>query len=145
MTELESLIPKPETVTTVSGKTYELPRPSIYIRKKTLEFIRTAKSLRDRVQGGDVDEDGAIDLSIELCDKLVDLLEIWLQRDYPDITRDQIERDFDVQDVPAVMAAINVFEQELLNVVPPAGSPNRETRRSARKKPSPTGGKSRRT
>lgn len=115
MATLEQMLSTAYDYTTKAGAQYKLPRLTIHTRKKALEFVVTVHDIES--QNLPVEKSGS-----SILDSLVDLLELWLGRVYPDITRDQIEDDWDFADIPGLMNIIRNNEKEIENVVPPVSS-----------------------
>ena len=114
MATLEQMTKNTRPITTQSGVRYELPRPSLAIRMDCLDFAEKSMGLQSLAES-----ENNIQAVRELCSLMIELLEKWLRRGQPDITRDQIANDFDIGDIPAIMEIMNNFEQEVQAALPP--------------------------
>lgn len=99
--------------TTASGVDYQLPRLTIRTRRAALDFVAEAEAIQ-ALGFGNAESASA------LLDKLVDLLEAWLAKICPGITRDQIEDDWDAEDIPGLMRLIADWEEGIKALCPPA-------------------------
>lgn len=104
--DLKAIAGKGREFVTVGGARYLIPRRSLAVRVECVDFVEKVQELQGGAQLGDTQAVRA------LVTALVDLLEPWLQRADPSITRAQILEDFDVEDIPGLMAVINGFEAE---------------------------------
>lgn len=108
---------------TSNGAEYLLPPLNLVTRRKALDYIELAAEtqaagLSDREQAD------------KLFDGLCNLLMAWLGRIQPGLTREQIEEDFDITDVPGLMAIIHGMKAEIEASIPPASSaPRTKTRK----------------
>ncbi|MHB0913859.1 MAG: hypothetical protein ACYC2Y_10525 [Armatimonadota bacterium] len=114
MATQRQMIPTVREVTAKSGRVFEFARPTVGLRMALVDFGEVVEGCEERMAGGDV---AAIR---KICDALLDLLVNWLSRTYPGITREEIAEAFDVDDISAVIDAINNFEQEVAALNPPA-------------------------
>lgn len=120
MADLEQMAALSTPFTTSNGVEYRLPPLNLLTRRKALAYVELAKDIQesDAPQGEQVER---------LFEGLAELLMAWLGRLKPDLTREQIEEDFDLADVPQLMLIINGMEREVQSAVPPASSARRAT------------------
>ena len=127
MATLEQIAGKGRKFKTQSGAEYQFPPRSLAIRMQCIEFAEKAQKLQEAAAGMTETE-----AALELCNLMLDVLEGWLKRGYPDITRERIAEDFDLGDIPGLMLVINSFEAEVQTLLPPAS--NRAQRRARSRK-----------
>ncbi len=125
MADLEQMAALSTPFTTSNGVEYKLPPLNLLTRRKALAYVELAKD----IQESDAPQSEQVE---RLFEGLADLLQTWLCRVRPDLTREQIEEDFDLADVPELMAIINGMERQVQSAVPPASSaPRRRPRQRA--------------
>lgn len=122
MATVEQMAALSTPFTTSNGAEYLLPPLNLITRRKAGEFVELAAELQ---------ESGLSDREQQekLFDGLADLLLAWLGRIKPDLTREQIEEDFDINDTPELMAIINGMRKEIEAAIPPVSSAPRTTTR----------------
>ena len=126
MATIEQMAALSTPFTTSNGAVYNLPPLNIVTRRKALAYIELAGTIRD----GQGSESEQVD---QLFDGMADLLQAWIERIYPNLTREQIEEDFDTNDMPKLMAIINGMEGQIQAAIPPASSAPRQRTTRARK------------
>ena len=123
MATVEQMAALSTPFTTSNGAEYLLPPLNLVTRRKAGEFVDLAAQLQE----SDLSER---EQQEKLFDGLVDMLLAWLGRIKPDLTREQIEEDFDINDTPGLMAVINGMRREIEAAIPPASSaPRKRTRK----------------
>ncbi len=133
MATLDQMIRKTRPVTTQAGAKYTLLRPNLVIRQKYLEFTRTIGRFEEIIETETVTAENVQKATEDLITGLIDLLEFWLKKTHPDITREQIMEDWDTSDLAMIKVLVADFEAEIEGASPPV-SGNREERRAAAKK-----------
>jgi len=119
MATIEQMAALSTPFTTSNGAVYQLPPLNLVTRRKTIAFVELAKNIQ--AAGG-----GEAEQLEQLFDVLTELLLAWLGRVKPDLTREQIEEDFDVDDTKPLMRIINGMEQEIESAIPPASSASKK-------------------
>ncbi len=123
MATIEQMAALSTPFVTSQGVEYRLPPLNLLTRRKAAEYVALARE----VQKSDAPSDEQAD---RLFDGLVDLLIFWLGRCTEGLTRERIEEDWDIADVPRLMRIINGMEEEIASAVPPASSAPKKATRS---------------
>lgn len=111
---LDQIIASAIPFTTSVGADYKLPRLSLRTRKPVLTFMAKVQALE--AEGEDLEQ---VSVLIPLMDDLVTMLQEWLSKIYPDLTREQIEDEWDISDIPKLMQIIGGTEKEIQDILPP--------------------------
>lgn len=125
MPNQDQMLSTAQPFVTVAGVSYKMPRLTIRTRRMAVAFVAEAETLQTR----EIADHEALN---ELMDALVTFLQGWLAKTYPEITREQIEEDWDTSDIPGLMGLILDFNGQIEAVSPPVSSVPRK--RISRKK-----------
>lgn len=112
MSTIEQMNNRSKSFTTLSGAEYQLSRPWIGFWKKFNKFQEVAAKLEElAVNGGQVPD--------EFLDAYTEFILMWTLRLQPDVTKEDIENDFDIADIEPLMVIVNAYYTEVQTVSPP--------------------------
>ena len=112
MANIDQMTEDMKTITAIDGKVYKFRRPWIRFWKLFNEFVDMAKTVEPMaMQTGKVSE--------EFLDKYTDFLFAWLSRSHPDITKEEIEENFDLSHIPELMLICTEYYAQVYAISPP--------------------------
>jgi hypothetical protein len=115
MATLKQLLPNSKPYPTKkAGTEYHFCRPFIAIWRKFNAFLDATKAM---------EASGTNMVDEKFLDDYTAFLYEWLKENHPDITPEEIEREFDVLDVPGIKQIVMEFYAEIAAAAPPDFSP----------------------
>ena len=131
MATYEEIVSQGEEITLQTGKRYLLPRPWLGYWRKADAFVRACADYQKQ-------DNPPVD---EFIDLFVEFLVGWLntprnaELGLPDVTKEQIETEFDLTDLPEIMRVLVMYREQIGGILPPSTAPSKPKAKRTKKKP----------